>query len=146
MLNLTCSLPLMHTMDACVYSFLGQYLVSHYKKDCVYDQRWYVIRQPNIYIYIAISWDLDLLLKHVAAIHIHSCILPFHFPFSVSSPSFTQQWIILNSEFALWKQAKLFLKVSSNNCNYLKTLAKILLAHLCWMFDHESVSGNQSWS
>ena len=37
-----------HTMDVCVYFFLVQYLVSHYKKDCFYDQWWYVIRQPNI--------------------------------------------------------------------------------------------------
>ena len=54
MLDLTCSLAHVHTIDVCVYPFLGQYVVSQYKKDGVYGQSWYVIRQPFIYIYIYI--------------------------------------------------------------------------------------------
>ena len=59
MLDLTCLQAHVHTMDVFVYFFIGQYLGSHYKKDC--------------FIYIALNWDLDFLLKHVTAIHIHSC-------------------------------------------------------------------------
>ena len=58
----------------------------------------------------------------------------------VSSPSITrmgnsQFWIFIIGGEPCW-----FYKPPNNNCKYLKSLAKVLWAHPCWMVDHESVS------